>query len=407
MRRIVLFSVLMSLITTTLLAGGYQVRLQGHRQTGMGLIGTSTFGDASSLFYNPSGLSLMKTKYSILVGGSAIFSTTSFNLKNSVYQATTDNPMGTPFFVYAAGKITDKLGFGIGAYTPYGSSAKWGDDWEGAHLIQDISMKVIFIQPTLSYKINDMIALGAGFVIATGDVGLHKALPYGNATEMGQASLEGKTTSFGFNAGVMVTPNDKWSLGLNYRSEVTMGLEDGDATFKIPSSVESVIPAENKFDAELPLPANLDFGIAYQATEKLLVSAEINYVFWDTYDTLKFEFKEKPELLNSSNPREYSNKMIFRVGGEYVFSEKFALRVGAYYDPTPTNKDYFNPETPSLNTYGLSFGFSVKPVKNLAIDFSYLHLETQKSERSYTPEYFTGTYKVRTLIPGIGISYNF
>jgi long-chain fatty acid transport protein len=407
MRRIVLFTVLMSLMVTTLFAGGYQVRLQGHRQTAMGLIGTSTFGDASSLFYNPSGLSLMKTKYSIVVGGSGIFSTTAFNLENSVYQTTTDNPTGTPFFVYAAGKITDKLGVGIGAYTPYGSSATWGDDWEGAHLIQDISMKVIFIQPTLSYKINDMFSLGAGLVIATGGVELHRAVPYNNATEMGQVYLDGKTTSYGFNAGIMVTPNDKWNIGVNYRSEVTMALEDGDATFTIPSSVETVIPAANKFNADLPLPANLDFGVSYQANEKLLVSAEINYVFWDTYDTLKFEFKEKPELLNSSNPREYSNTMIFRLGGEYVFSEKFTLRAGAYYDPTPTSEDYFNPETPSLNTYGMSFGFSYNPTKNLSIDFSYLHLETQKSTRSYSPEHFTGTYKVRTLIPGIGLSYNF
>jgi long-chain fatty acid transport protein len=408
MRRIVLFSILMSLMVTSLFAGGYQVRLQGHRQTGMGLVGTSIFGDASNAFYNPAGLSLMKTKYSILVGGSGIFSTTAFALENSVYQATTDNPMGTPFFVYGAGKIGEKLGVGIGVYTPYGSSAKWGDDWAGAHLIQDISMKVIFIQPTVSYKINDLISLGAGFVYATGDVQLHKEVTFNSAEEKGQATLEGKTTNFGFNAGVMVTPNDKWSIGVDYRSEVTMALEDGDATFKVPSSVSGLIPEKNKFDADLPLPANLDFGVAYQATEKLLVSAEVNYVFWDTYDTLKFTFETDPTgQLSKGNPRLYSNKMIFRVGGEYVFSEKFTLRAGAYYDPTPTNKDYFNPETPSLNTYGMSFGFSYNPTKNLAIDFSYLHLETQKSTRSYSPEYFTGTYKVRTLIPGIGISYNF
>jgi len=407
MRRIGLLTILMSLMITTLYAGGYQVRLQGHRQTGMGLVGASLYGDASNLFYNPSGLSLMKTKYSILVGGSGIFSTTKFALENSVYQTKTDNPMGTPFFVYAAGKLTDKLGVGVGVYTPYGSSAKWGDEWEGAHLIQDISMKAIFIQPSLSYKINDMFSLGAGLVIATGSVALHRAIPYNNATEMGQVHLEGNTTNFGFNAGVMVTPNNKLSIGVDYRSKVTMAVEDGDATFSIPSSVETVIPATNKFNADLPLPANLDFGISYKASEKLLVSAEINYVFWDVYDSLKFTFKEKPELLNSTNPRLYSNKLIFRVGGEYVFSEKFTLRAGAYYDPTPTNVDYFNPETPSLNTYGMSFGFSYNPTKNLAIDFSYLHLETQKSTRSYSPEYFTGTYKVRTLIPGIGISYNF
>lgn len=406
MKRILLFAVSLMTVATTF-AGGYQVRLQGHRQTAMGLCGVSLSGDASNLFYNPAGLSLLKNKYSFTAGGSGIFNNTIFRLENSTYKAETDNPMGTPFFVYGATQINDRLGVGVGAYTPYGSSAKWGDDWAGAHLIQDISMKVIFIQPTVSYKLSDIFSIGAGFVVATGNVELHRAIPYNSATTNGQVGLKGNTTAFGFNAGVMVTPNEKWSIGVDYRSEVTMKMEGGDATFTLPSSVTSVIPAENKFDASLPLPANLDVGVAYQATEKLLLSAEVNYVFWDTYDTLKFTFQQQPELLNSSNPRLYSNKMIFRLSGEYVINDMITVRAGAYYDPTPTNKDYFNPETPSLNTYGLSCGLTIKPTQHLAIDLSYLHLETQEATKSYSPEFFTGNYKTRTMIPGIGISYNF
>jgi long-chain fatty acid transport protein len=406
MRRILLLSVSLLLVAATF-AGGYQVRLQGHRQTAMGLVGVSLYGDASNLFYNPAGLSLLKNKYSFTAGGSGIFNNTSFRLENSTYKAETDNPTGTPFFVYGATKINDRLGIGIGAYTPFGSSAKWGDDWAGAHLIQDISMKVIFIQPTISYKINDLISLGAGFVFATGDVELNRSAPYSSANTTGQVNLQGSTTAFGFNAGVMITPNDQWSIGIDYRSEVNMEMEGGDATFTIPSSVTTIIPEANKFNATLPLPANLDVGFAYQVSEKLLLSAEVNYVFWDIYDSLKFEFEQQPELLNSSSPREYSNTLIFRVGGEYVVNDLITLRAGAYYDPTPTNKDYFTPETPSLNTYGLSAGVTINPTENLAIDISYLHLETQKDTRSYTPEYFTGEYKTRTMIPGIGISYNF
>jgi long-chain fatty acid transport protein len=133
-------------------------------------------------------------------------------------------------------------------------------------------------------------------------------------------------------------------------------------------------------------------------------------VFWGVYDSLKFEFEEQGNLLNSTNPREYSNTMIFRLGGEYVLNDMITLRAGAYYDPTPTNEDYFTPETPSLTTYGLSAGITIKPTQNLSIDLSYLHLETQQATKSYMdPDgtNFTGEYKTRTMIPGIGISYNF
>ena len=408
MKRITLITLVLCLFGTSVFAGGYQVRLQGHRQTAMGLIGVSLFGDASNLFYNPAGLSKMNTKYSFMVGGSGIFSTTAFGLENSVYTTQTDNPIGTPFFFYGAAMVTDRLGVGVGVYTPFGSSAKWGEDWAGAHLIQDISMKAIFIQPTVSYKINDMFSLGAGFIFTTGSVEINKAVAFNSAATMGQANLSGNAESaYGYNIGVTVTPNDQWSIGIDYRSEITMKMEGGDAKFTIPTSVESVIPTANKFDAELPMPANLDVGVSYKVSEKLLLAFELNYVFWGTYDTLKFEFAEKPELLNSSNPREYENTMIFRVGGEYIFSDLLTFRAGAYYDPTPTNKDYFTPETPSLNTYGFSLGLTIKPTERLAIDISYLHLETQTDTRSYAPEYFSGTYSGRTMIPGIGVSYNF
>jgi long-chain fatty acid transport protein len=406
MKRLLLLALSFVLIAPAF-SGGYQVRLQGHRQTAMGLVGVSLRGDAGNLFFNPAGLSLMNSQYSFLVGGSGIFNNTAFRLENSVTKAETDNPMGTPFFAYGATQINDRLGVGFGAYTPFGSSANWGTDWIGAHLIQDISMKVIFFQPTVSYKINDKLSVGAGFVYATGDVELNRAVAFNSPTINGQVNLQGKTSAFGYNLGLMFLPNEKLTFGLNYRSEVKMEMEGGDAIFTIPSSVTSLIPTANKFNATLPMPANLDFGLSYQVNEKFLLAAEINYVFWDIYDSLKFEFEQVPELLNSSNPREYSNTMIFRLGGEYVVSELITLRAGAYYDPTPTNADYFTPETPSLNTYGLSFGLSIRPTENLSIDFSYLHLETQKDTRSYKPEYFTGEYKTRTMIPGIGISYNF
>jgi len=43
----------LSLWSFSLIGGGYQVRLQGQKQTGIGLIGTPFSYGASSIFYNP------------------------------------------------------------------------------------------------------------------------------------------------------------------------------------------------------------------------------------------------------------------------------------------------------------------------------------------------------------------
>ena len=404
MKKLTLLVFLVAICSWAAFAGGYQVRLQGQKQTGMGLIGSPFALGASSIFYNPGGLSMMDTKFSFSVGASAILSNATFQKDATNYQAVTDNPMGTPFYVYAAGKITDKLSIGLGIYTPFGSSAKWDDNWAGRYLIQNISLSAIYFQPTIGYKFNDIISIGAGFVYAYGKVELQKAVPYNNDS---YAELSGSTGSMGYNVGVMIRPTEKLSIGLDYRSKIIMKIEGGDATFKVPASLSSTVPAENKFDAELPMPANFDLGISYAFNEKFTLAVEMNYVFWSVYEDLTFKFEKQDEVLGSVNPRNYKNTIIGRIGGQYTLNDMFAFRAGVYYDPSPTDDDYFNPETVSLNTIAWTLGVSIVPVKNLSIDLSYLQLHGLETEKRYTPANFGGTYKVITAIPGLGVSYNF
>lgn len=390
-------------ISLSAYSGGYQVRLQGQKQTGIALIGTPFAYDASSIFYNPGALAMIKQKYNFSGGVSTIFSNHVFRKESTDYEARTDNPMGTPFYFYGSTKITDNLSVGFGVYTPFGSSAKWDNDWAGKYLIRNISLMAIFYQPTLSYKVSEWLSVGAGFIYATGNVKLEKALPYNDAP----AELEGSTGSIGYNAGVYLKPFNGLSLGVSYRSEIKMEVEDGEANFDVPESLESTIPRKNKFDATLPMPANLDFGISYDVNDKLTLAVEVNWVMWDIYDTLSFKFEKAGDLLNSDNPRLYKDSWITRVGGQYKLNDKIVLRAGAYYDPSPTNKNYFNPETVSLNTIAWTLGMTVTPVKNLDIDLSYLQLHGEESEKSYEPANFSGIYKTITIIPGIGVSYSF
>jgi opacity protein-like surface antigen len=60
-----------------------------------------------------------------------------------------------------------------------------------------------------------------------------------------------------------------------------------------------------------------------------------------------------------------------------------------------------------LNTVAWTLGVSIAPVKNLSIDLSYVQLHGLESEKTYEPANFSGTYKVITAIPGLGVSYNF
>ncbi len=79
---------------------------------------------------------------------------------------------------------------------------------------------------------------------------------------------------------------------------------------------------------------------------------------------LSLLLKKKGELLNSVNPRQYKDTFILRIGAEYQFNDMFTFRAGAYYDPSPTNEDYFTPETVSLDNIAFTLGLSIYPTSD-------------------------------------------
>jgi long-chain fatty acid transport protein len=409
MRRNIYMLAFLAMLSWSAFAGGYQVGLHGQKQIGMGLIGTSLAWDASCLFYNPGALSFTAQKFSFAAGSSPIRSITKFQKTwPSTYEATTDNKLGTPFYFYGAGKINKFMNFGVAVNTPYGNSLNWGTDWAGRYLITDLKLKAIFFQPTLSIKLNEFVGIGLGLVYATGDVKLNKNLPVSGTGGDGTVSISGKAKEWGFNAGVFVKPVPKLSVGINYRSKIIMGVTDGDAKFTVPASLGSNFPVSTKVSTELPLPANLDFGMSYELCEKLTLAFSINNVLWDVYDTLTFDFADNtPSLADSKGPRLYKSTVIYRVGAQYKACSFFTFRVGGYWDPSPVNPQYFSPETPSLDNTGLTAGFSINPVKHMSVDMSFLYLMGKETSVTYAPDNFSGKYKSRLYIPGFGLTFNF
>lgn len=390
-------------------AGGYQINIQGIKQNGMGYIGTGFTLDASSVFFNPGGMSYVKTKFSFVTGVSGVFANTTFRkIAPSVYQAQTDNPLSPPLHFYGTYKINEKLSVGLGVNTPFGNSLKWGDTWDGRYLISDISFHAFNFQPSLSYKFCDYFSLGAGFNYMTGTVSLSKMLPVADANGEGKSTLEGNTSNFGYTIGIMSKPTSKLGIGITYRSKIEMKMEGGDVTFKVPAALSTNFPSGVKFDAMLPMPASLNIGVSYQINDKLLVGADLNYVFWSVYDSLIFDFTPNTSSLEDSrNPRLYEDAPVIRIGAQYQYNDKLTCRAGAYFDKSPVKDDYLNPETPSTNQIGLSLGASYKVNSRLNLDASFVYLMGLERDASYSPANFAGTYKSVTVLPGIGVSYNF
>ena len=407
---------LLALAGSTAFAGGYRVSIQGQKQLAMGHTGVAVVNSAEVAFFNPAGMAYLDKKFNLSVGANALFANVKF--QNSTYNWTAESKnVGTPFSVYATYKLNDWLTAGLAVYTPYGSAVDWDQDWQGAHLVNNIDLQAIFVQPSISVRIGEHFSVGGGPIYATGSVNFNRNLsmnPLFSANGSGtDVTLDAKGISaWGYTAGFMFNPTDKMRIGMNYRSEIIMEARDGDATY---SDVPSFVPLTNTtFDADLPLPAELTVGLSYEVTDKLLFAFDYNRTMWSVYKALDVKFGNGTESLN---PRNYQNSSTYRVGTQYKANDKFTFRAGWYFDESPVQDGYFAPETPRNDSMGYTGGLTYQVNSKLGVDFSFLYLHFDEIDNSYdystdpitgqpNPD-FGGTYKSVVFSPGIGITYGF
>lgn len=409
MKKICTLTVAAIIASSMAFGGSFQLNLQGIRQTAMGGTGVAWPWDASTVFFNPGGISRLK---GIQAYGSVNFVTPNVKFVQTPtggYSASTEAHTSTPFAVYVGGPVSkdSKFGIGVGIYTPFGSSANWGDTWTGRYVVQSISLQSIFVQPTISYAINDMISIGAGFVYGFGSVKIDKAIPVESTTGVeGQAKLDGKANGLGFNVGVQIKATEDLQFGISYRSKVNMKVKDGDATFSVPASLSSGFPATT-FKSDLPLPGILTVGTGYRFCKEFMLQADVVFAGWKTYDSLSFDFAENKSVQDTHDPRSYKNTLAFRLGGHYQLSDQFAVMAGGAYDPTPTRDHLVSPDAVDANRFTLSCGATYQPLPKLAIMAVLNYTTTARRDASYQPANLEGAYQIKSLLPGVGISYSF
>lgn len=481
-------------------AEGYQVNNMSAKQTGMGHVGTAMKLNSESIFFNPAATAYQTSKFDISAGITGILSNVHYRslptLENGYKSGPvekSDNKLSTPIHIYFNYKPTDKLAIGLGFYTPNGSSMKWGDNWSGAHVIQEINLAAYTFQPTVSYKICDKLSIGAGLMVTWGNFDLSRSmLPIGGGNQtltagftqaaglltqmagqpglspeqvaayqaMAQqaqggadyfktnltddpivsAKLKGDAgVAVGVNAGFLWNITDEWSVGMTYRSRMNMKVDKGRAKLNYgtpeaqqylnflnqvltTAGMDPAIPGLDKgtFNAELPLPTSVTWGVSFRPTQKWELAVDLQWVGWSAYKALNVEFNEKELGIDDIySVKNYSNTLAFRFGAQYRANDWLTARMGMYVDESPVDSNYLNPETPSMTKLSYTAGLSFRPTRFMSIDLAYCYVSAADPERtgSYPlyqygkpeqlTEVFSGNYKLHANVFSIGVGFSF
>jgi len=397
------------LTTVAASGGGFQLNEHGARATAQAGAFAARASDPSAIYFNPAGLAFQPNG-EVYLGATFIMPTTSFYgpiadandpaIKNESKMV---DQTFTPINVYATYPATDNLHVGVGVMNPYGLGTEWDPNWVGKYITTRVDLSTFFYSPTVSYKISDKLAVGAGLNIVTGTVKLQQAINVINTDSRVTIDMTTKT-AYGFNVGVQYKINPEWSLGVSYRSAVKMSAS-GSATFDPQFTLPALNIVNDDVTSSLKLPATAFAGLAYKATPHLELEADYQFVGWSSYKDLEIDFKNDPTK-NIVSPKNYSDTYILRIGGEYTM-DMWQFRAGYLYDHSPVSSAYVDPLLPDANRNGINVGLGYQFTKELSADLSYMFLRFDSRQAQNTSFNFDGTYNTTANLIGVNVGYTF
>ena len=419
--------------------------------------GAAVAEDASSVWYNPAGLTNLSG--SEILGGYALIRFGASFTKTSATDAIGNNltggnggsvgKLGGPFFVYYSKPINDQWTFGFGVNAPFGLATHYDNNSIFRYQAIYSSVSVINYNPTLAWKINDQFSLGFGIdyqqmtVKLTNDVDFG-AICFGQVNPVTCSSLgltpqnhdgffsaQASGNGTGWNIGALWKINSDNRIGFAYRSKVSHTLTGGASFTNVPAafSTQSQFQAQGvtaKFDS----PAIMSLSYFTQLTPEWALTADYSKTNWSSFNTLDIHFAN-PNTTDAIVDEGLSNSNRYSVGLDYRYSDAWTFRGGVALDLSPVpdpsapcNTTAFNPKCtndinasrtarlPDGDRDWLAFGATWHVTDHSQWDIGYAHLflgsNLQYNQTNAAGhDHIVGTFKADADILGVSYRYKF
>ncbi|NKQ11484.1 OmpP1/FadL family transporter [Pseudomonas sp. SST3] len=422
-------------LSTQVMSAGFALNEQSISGMGTSFAGrSSSADDATTLFGNPAGMSRLKRE-EVSFGMAAISAKTDIKdtsaftpqgpggLRGPVGGSNdgdmvpvTAVPMG-----YYVKPIDDKWAIGVGVYVPFGLIADYESGFQGRYHGDYSEVRVITVQPTVSYRFNEKLSIGFGPTINRIDGQLESASlsRFTPGINDGRVKVKGDDTALGFNAGLLYEFSPQTRAGVTYHSKVKYKLEGetklSGAGFDQFAAVG--LQASGEYDASLDLdtPESVDMSITHDLDDQWTLYAGAMWTRWSRFEAIVIENQGIPGPLQPSlapivEEQNWHDTWSYALGAAYKVNKEWTLRTGLAFDQSPTNNTDRSPRIPTGDRTAVSVGLAWNPTDDVTVDLAYSYLweeETKVRHEHPSKGIYNATYENSAHGFGAALSYRF
>ncbi|MGH8680611.1 MAG: OmpP1/FadL family transporter [Burkholderiales bacterium] len=348
-------------------AGGIMLYELGTADVGLASAGYSARAqDASTVLTNPAGMTRLEGTQ-LLLGAQLLYGDLKFSIGpgTSSQLGTGDGgnpvgwfPGGGAFFSYS---LSPELKLGFAMTGNFGLAEKYDSGWVGRYYVQETTLLGVSLLPSVAYKVNDKLSLGASLNIMYGklenQVAINNALP---AFADGQLKLDDSTWGWGVNLGLLYELDPRTRFGLTYNSQV-------DLDFEAPVQFSGLAPGLNALlGARGLLNANLDLGIKvpqgvmgsvfHQANERWAVLGSLGWQQWSKFGKVEVGVADTGNPTSLTTSLNYKDTWHVAVGAQHRLSDPWTLNFGIAYDSGFQDSSNVSPALPANAAWRFGVG---------------------------------------------------
>ncbi|MFK3791608.1 MULTISPECIES: OmpP1/FadL family transporter [Pseudomonas] len=411
--------------SSQIFASGFALNEQSISGMGTGFAGRSSAADdASTVFGNPAGMSRLK-KQQVTVGVAAIDASTDLKDTSGTQKGSNKGDM-VPFTAVPMGfyvnPIDEHWAFGLGVYAPFGLVTNYESNFQGRNFGSKSEVKVITVQPTVSYAFNDKVSIGFGPTINRISGVLESALTPPISPYDGNVKIKGDDVGYGYNIGVLVQATDTTRVGLTYHSKVNYKLDGHTEVTAAPGSPAAFLKS-NRYDASLKIetPESYDLSVTQDLNDAWKLYAGTTWTRWSRLKDITVNndgvsaatggaLAPRLGLGSIKEDQNWHDTWAYAIGTSYQLNKEWVLRTGLTFDQSPTNNHDRSPRIPTGDRTIFSIGAGWTPIEELTIDVAYSYLKEEKvnvNRSNALGQTYNAKYENSANGFGVGATYRF
>ena len=349
-------------------AGGLSLCEVGTADVGLASAGHGARAqDASTVLTNPAGMTRLAGTQ-VLAAAQLLYGDVDFSRGSGTSRDLGSNNGGNPIGWFPGGsffitqQVSPELTLGFGTAGNFGLAVKYDSSWVGRYYGQEGTLIGMSLLPSIAYKVNDRLSLGATvnamFGIMKQQVAINNPGAFGRPD--GRLEVSDREWGWGLNLGLLYEVDPATRLGLTWNSQVKLDFSARPDFSGLSPVLAAALASRGGFGANLDLGIYVPQGVMarafHQVNDEWVALGSVGWQQWSKFGKVDIGITDTRNPANLTTDLDFKDTWHVALGGQYRISQPWLLNFGVAYDSAFQSGDIQSPLLPANSAWRFGIG---------------------------------------------------